>query len=238
MKTNKKMQKKYRVYTWFIFLMIMGLTQGVAQSNGESLTKRRITSEELLKWDKWGDGEITHMGEQLCIKEADESKGIMLVSPSSFNGTVVLKFKVLALTSASVMAVVLAATDEGKAKLSIPDSYDGSFGLWQKKNNYFFAFKNASHNKTPFVVKYGNPFSGEELASAEDNYMMAGKYYSIELGKKENTLWLSIDGEKMFEVEDTDHPFQNGHVALRVRGTVGLLGAILIKDLKIYTEAN
>lgn len=223
---------KYKVFFTVLFaLFFIIFCKG--QSKGE--IKREINPGEFLKWEKWGQGEVFEVGEQICLKESDETKGVMLISPSPYEGDVIVRFEVLALTSASVIAVVLAGSNIGESNsLSIPEDYDGNFSFWsEKKDNYFFAFKNAPHGLTPFVAK--NPTPGEILASADKNVMMPGLFYNIEVGKVGNKLWFSIDEQKIFEVHD-DQVLFGGHVALRVRGTAGFTGACLIKNLSIATE--
>ncbi len=117
--------------------------------------------------------------------------------------------------------------------LSIPEGFDGSLGLFTgERENYFFAFKNAPHNVTPFVRK--SP-AGKKLGSANKNTMIAGVYYRIEIGKYQEKLWLSVDGEKVFEAED-NNPLKGGHLSLRIRGTAGFKAGCLIKDLEILSN--
>ncbi|AHM63019.1 hypothetical protein D770_23870 [Flammeovirgaceae bacterium 311] len=219
-----------------LFINITGLTN--AQSTAErpeDLKEEKITPAELKEWKIWGAGEAFAIGNQLCLKEHDETKGVMLVSPMAYGEHVVLKFKVLALTAASVVAVVISGSDPGPSvSLSIPRDYDGNFNLWyEEKENYFFAFKNAPHGLTPFVRK--NHGSGEILASAPDNSMVAGLYYDVEVGRSGNKLWLTINNEEAFVAEDIA-PLSGGHVSLRIRGTAGFKGACLVKDLIIYSK--
>lgn len=223
-------------FTFILFFTIVGLTYGqLVQDNLKGLKEEKVSSNELINWRIWGKGEVFNLGDQTCLKEYDETKGVMIVSPKAYGENVILKFKVLALTSASVVAVVISGSDPGRSdELIIPIDYDGNFNLWQEeKENYFFAFKNAPHGLTPFVTK--NPKPGKILTSASKNFMVAGLYYDIEVGRKDNKLWLSIDNEKAFEIND-EEPLSGGHVALRIRGTAGFKGACLIKDLIIFSE--
>jgi hypothetical protein len=79
-----------------------------------------------------------------------------------------------------------------------------------------------------------NPNAKGKLASAKENVMMAGVYYQIEIGKKQGQIWLSIDGEKLFKVEDIN-PLVGGHIAIRLRGTAGFKAGCLIKNLEIFS---
>jgi len=182
-----------------------------------------------------GQGETFALAEQTCLKEFDETKGVMLVSPKVYSGDVVVRFKILGLTPATVVAVILSGSDMGESQeLSIPENCDGDFSLWYGyKDNYFFVFKNVLHNATPFGRK--NALPGEILISANNTMMIAGLYYDIEVGRKKNKLWLSINDELAFEVDD-ESPLSGGHIALRIRGTAGFKGAGLFKDLMIYSK--
>jgi hypothetical protein len=124
---------------------------------------------------------------------------------------------------------------DSDVSLSIPGDYNGAMSLWvNEKDNYFYAFKNASHAYPPFIRKYPVP-GGDALAIAEENLMLPGKYYAIELGRIGNKLWLKIDGKKVLETVD-ESMLPGGHIAFRVRGTAGFKAACLIKDLEIFSE--
>lgn len=72
----------------------------------------------------------------------------MFVSPDIYNSGIIVKYKVVALTPATVIVTLLSVSDKRiYEKLTIPEKYNGSIALWSKeKENYFFAFKNAPHN--------------------------------------------------------------------------------------------
>lgn len=221
---------KKKLFGLLIFLhFFIGYSYG--QSENINLKRDTVSQSELSKWKLLGIGEVSTLNNQVALREVKDSKGIMLISPDIYKNDVVLDFKVLALTPATVIVIMLSISDEGESKeLTIPNDYDGSIGLWDTKENYFFAFKNAPHNVTPFVKK--NPRAKEPLITAKENRMVAGIYYEIEIGEKQGKLWLSIDGEKVFETVDTN-PLTGGHVALRLRGTAGFSAGCLIKDLVI-----
>ena len=217
-------------------ILILSLTIGFVkgQSDNLGLKEKLISSSELNDWTVLGKGKVEISGTRITMQESDDSKGIMMVSPGVYSSDVILRYKTLALTSATVLTAFLSVSDVGESEnLTIPDDYDGSLGLWTKeKENYFFAFKTAPHNNTPFVRK--SPMAAA-LGSASENKMIAGVYYDIEVGKYQGKLWLSINGEKVFEVEDKD-PLGRGHVSLRIRGTAGFRAGCLIKDLVILSN--
>ena len=211
--------------TLLLVFLLLGIQHTFAQQ------EHRITTDELLEWNFYGQGEMSQWGDQVILKEADDTKGVMLISPEEYGEDVVMRYKVMALTPATVLVSLLAMSDiESSDKLTMSEDYDGNMGLWiNEKDNYFFAYKNAPHNATPFLRKYPNP---GELISAKDNGMIAGVYYDVEVGKKGDLLWLSIDGEKIFETKD-DSPLKGGHVAVRIRGVKGFNAGCIIKDMTI-----
>ena len=238
LKKNRK-QKYLKMLVPVLFLSVCCLGQ-TTKIDLSDFTEVQMDTKELLRWRKWGAGEAFHIDEQLCIKEADQTQGIMLISPVAYSGDLVVRFKILALTPASVIAVILSASDQGieNKGLTLPENYDGNFGVWQRdKDNYFFAFKNAPHDKTPFLVKYADARPGIELGAASENHMIAGKYYAIEIGKEGSTLWMVIDNERVFEAKDDRNPLNMGHIALRIRGTAGFKGAALFKDFSLFTKS-
>lgn len=196
---------------------------------------QKITTSELSQWTLLGQGEVGTWGDQVSLQEAEETKGVMLVSPRTYGENVIVRYSVLALTPATVIVTMLSVSDVGDSReLTIPEGYDGNLGFWSNdRENYFFAFKNAPHNVTPFVRK--NPDPGTALVSAAENLMIAGVYYDIEVGRKQGLLWLSVDGNKVFEVEDPE-PFSGGHIAIRLRGTAGFKAGCLIRNMEVVAD--
>jgi hypothetical protein len=221
--------------TWMILIISLLTGSAFSQSNDFGLKKTMVSSDELLEWTVLGKGKVEKSGSQIAMQESDDSKGVMLVSPIAYANDVILNYQVMALTSATVLVALLSVSDVGESdNLTIPEDYDGSLGLFtSEKENYFFAFKNGPHNVTPFVRK--SPNGEGSLGSATENTMIAGVYYDIQIGKYQGRVWLSIDGEKVFEVDDHD-PLGGGHIALRIRGTAGFKAGCLIKELEI--ESN
>jgi hypothetical protein len=134
---------------------------------------------------------------------------------------------------ASVCVAVLSASNQDGGALKIPADYDGGLGLWTRdSDNYFFAFHNMAHDRTPFLVRF--PVVGQ-LAEHEKNVMKAGVFYKVEVGREAGKLWMSVDGKKLFESEDAD-PLPGGHVGFRIRGINGMAAACLIRNVSIRKE--
>jgi hypothetical protein len=225
-----------------VALLVVVSFNSHAQQKSETLLdlknyqKEVVSAQDLASWDFWGMGKaFASGGGAFCLTENDSTVGAVMISPASYGGDVILRYKTLALTSATVLVVMHSATDVGSDKLTIPADYNGNMGLWiNDKDNYFYAFRNAPHNFPPFLRKYPVP-GGEALIMAQENFMLPGVYYAIEIGRVGNSLWLSVDGQKVIETQD-ESILSGGHLAFRIRGTAGFKAACLIKDVEIYTK--
>jgi len=201
----------------------------------ENYKKEVVTAQDLARWDFRGMGKaFASGGGTFCLTENDSTVGAVMISPAAYTGDVIVRYKTLALTSATVLVFMHSATDVGSETLTIPSDYNGNMGMWTKeKDNYFYAFRNAPHNYPPFLRKYPVP-GGDALVMANENFMLPGVYYDIEIGRVGNRLWLSVDGRKIIETED-ESILPGGHLAFRIRGTAGFKAACLIKEVEIYS---
>jgi hypothetical protein len=215
----------------------------MAQQSGttpdlSNFTKEVIGAQELATWEFWGMGKAFESGGgAFCLTENDSTLGALIISPESYSGDLLIRYKTLALTSATVLVVMHSISDlDSPDQLTLPENYNGNMGLWvNDKDNYFHAFRNAPHNLPPFIRRYPEPGEEDQVLAAE-NFMVPGLYYSIEIGRIGRTLWLSVDGKKIVETED-ESILPGGHMAFRIRGTAGFKAACLIRDLEIYSEA-
>lgn len=223
-------------------VLIAGLAiSSHAQQHESSLdlskyNKELVSSSELAGWDFFGMGRAFESGGgSVCLTENDSTLGAVLISPESYTGDIIVRYKTLALTSATVLVFMHSASDVGSDKLTIPTDYNGNMGMWtSEKDNYFHAFRNEAHNFPPFIRKYPVP-GGEALALASENVTLPGVFYDIEIGRIGNKLWLSVDGQKIIETVD-ESILPGGHLVFRVRGTAGFKAACLIKEVEIYSE--
>jgi len=199
--------------------------------------EHKISAEDLVKWKLLGKGKVFNvLNAQTCLSEAEDSQGVMLMSPESY-GDVILKYKVLALTPATVLVTILSASDPLEKKgLTIPSDYDGGMKLLNADSkNYLFAYKNAPHGANPFILK--NPASVQIANASHPDMMVAGIYYQVEIAKIGKDIRMSIDGKRVVEMQDTT-PHGNGNILFRIRGTAGLTASCLIRDLSIYKPEN
>ncbi|TLX76037.1 hypothetical protein E9993_07455 [Labilibacter sediminis] len=194
---------------------------------------------QLENWTFYGQGTklLEGHGQYLLKEDPKASKGVGLISPQSYSTDVVMRYQVMALTPATVLVAILSASEKGESSnLNLPENYDGSINFWSGGcDNYFFAFHNAAHNYPPFLRRFDDNIGKTMLDVAKKNHMHVGKYYSIEVGRKNNRLWMKIDGKTVLKYKDPN-PYSGGHLGLRIRGTGGEYAACLIKDLEIISH--
>lgn len=199
---------------------------------GVTVSAEEISTETIANtWTSYGLGVVRYQNRMLFLQEAEDSKGVGVVSPEAYGQNIVLRYELMPMNPASVCVAVMSASDDttGEA-LTIPEDYDGSIGLWMRdSHNYFFAFHNMAHDRTPFLVRSAG---GGQIAEAEDNVMRAGVFHTVEVGRDGTKLWLSVDGQRLFEGEDPD-PLGGGHVSFRIRGINGRAAACLIRNVSI-----
>lgn len=219
------MIRKVLIFTLFVSL------------NGILNAQDRNSVKQLENWTFYGLGTklLEGHGQYLLKEDPVESKGVGLISPQSYSTNVVMKYKAMALTPATVLVAIISASNHGAdTSLTLPENYDGNIKFWSGGcDNYFFAFHNAAHNWPPFVRRFDD--KRKMLDIAKKNYMHVGKYYEIEVGRKNETIWLKIDGKTVLKTKDPS-PYSGGHLGLRIRGTAGEYAACLIKDLEILSE--
>lgn len=208
------------------------LTIAAVLLTGFAANAEDVSTETIAKtWTGYGQGVVRYQNRMLFLKEAEDSKGVGVVSPEAYGENVVVRYELMPMNPASVCVAVLSASDDGESgKLTIPEGYDGSIGLWLgESHNYFFAFHNMAHDRAPFLVRSAG---GGQIAEAEDNVMRTGVFHTVEVGREGGKLWLSVDGERLFEGEDAD-PLGSGHVGFRIRGINGQAAACLIRNVSI-----
>lgn len=199
----------------------------------DKLIATPVSNAELLTWTFTGEGRfVDESARQLCLEEGTPSKGVGIFSPKSYAGDVVLRYKVMPLTGATVLVNLLAMSDAGESQeLTLPKDYDGSMGPVLSTENYFVAFRNSPHATAPFIRK--NP-GYTELAIAERDEMIPGVYYDVEVGRVGETIFLKVDGKMIVQTVDAA-VLAGGHVGIRLRGTAGHPAVCLLRDLTVLS---
>lgn len=198
------------------------------------LKETTFSNDELLGWTFNGIGKLyNESNRQVCLQEGENSMGVGMFTPQSYQGDVVMRYKIMPLNAATVLVNLLCMSDEGETtQLTWPKEYDGSMGPILTKDNYFVAFRNSPHATAPFINK--NPKKGQ-LVIAERDEMIPGVYYDVEVGRVGQKLWLNVDGEQVVAVEDAEI-LPGGHLGIRIRGLVGHPAACVIRDVSILSE--
>ena len=195
----------------------------------------QVSAEDLVSsWNFYGKGLRKVERNMFYMKETHGSSGVMIVSTEAYSENFVLTYEVMPMTSASVLVVLMSASDHGKGKsLTLPDDYDGNAGPWVREiDNYFFAYNNASHNVTPFINKF--PDTGR-LAEYPENILEVGKFAKVEIRRSGSKLSVSVNGNVILETVDPE-PLGPGHLAFRIRGLSEEPAACLIRNVVIESR--
>ncbi len=208
-----------------------------------SLQKEVITPQALSHWRTLDKGVSTINEDELIVEETAGADGYFLISPKSYPGDMVLMYKVKAMSESSVLIVLFSASDHGESMgLTLPskDAQGSDFWTWRTKlEHYNLTFNNVSHGgNTPFFFKNETPLKRGFYQRQSSNIMEIGKWYDVEIGKKQNHLWFKLDDTIIFEQEDCI-PLSGGHILLRISGTTGenvIFAKAAIKDMIISHE--
>ncbi len=197
-----------------------------------SASAQPVSAEDLnTTWSFYGKGLSKVERGMLYMREDPGSLGVMMVSPQAYPANVTVRYEIMPMTAASVCVFVLSASDKGEgAQVTLPVGYDGSMGHWiQNTENYFFAFHNASHNRPPFIRRFPERTA---IGEYSQNIMSSGKFHTIEVGRKNDRVWLEINGQRIIEGTDAN-PLGPGHLAFRIRGLSEEPASCLIKNVVI-----
>ena len=210
-----------------IAAMAMMLLPASHAAELETVTPKTLHGE----WSFYGIGAHAAQNRMFYMEEGPDSQGVMIVSPEPYSGDVTVRYELMPMNSASVCVAILYASDMGDAEsITLPDVYDGSMGHWINEiDNYFFAFHNQAHNRTPFGIRFATQ---TQLGEGETNVMRSGEFHSIEIRRRGNTFSLFVNNERLFEGQDSD-PLESGHIAFRLRGTPQHAASALIRNLTI-----
>lgn len=211
----------------------------VVDTEGKSYIGRetKLDVDELLTWPAYGIGTVEGFRNRaVIIREVAGSKGVMVVSPNSFSENLIIRYQAMTLTAGTVLVTIHSASGAEGADLPVlPENYDGAIRPWLGSNpGYFFAFHNAAHLRYPFVNRAGDgQFS--LLHEADQYYMTLGRWHDVEVGRWDDQVWLSIDGQRVLDVTD-DAPIPSGAIALRIRGTGPEQASVMIRDLMLIAD--
>ena len=189
---------------------------------GQTTQQQHISPEELSAWQTFDKGKTSINGDELIVEEIEGSDGYFMISPNLFDKDFVLQYKVKALSKSTVLINLFSANQSNETFTLPPDTATPQ-EVWQwrtEMSHYNLTFNNRSHGITPFFFKNNSPRSRGFHQSLQENVMEVGKWYSVEIGKKENRLWFKLNDTIYFDIEDCD-PLGGGRLIFRISGTTG-----------------
>ncbi|RCR67500.1 hypothetical protein DUE52_22135 [Larkinella punicea] len=210
-------------------------TGSQAATRFETWKRQDVPSKNLAQWRFLGIGRaFATIGNQTCLEEAENSEGVMLLSPDSYGKQVIVRYQFLLLSPAAIVVTLLSARNKATDGLTIPADYNGAMNFWTgSRENYFFVFRNAPHGGTPYITR--NPGARVLTSAPEQDGLLTGIYYNVEVGQNLSRIWVAINGKTVLEADDSD-TIPGGRVALRVRGSADYKAAVLFKNLVIYSK--
>lgn len=203
------------------------------------MKQEKISPTELSNWETLDKGKTTLKDDALIVEETEGANGYFLISPKSYKGDFVIRYKVKALSESSVIITLFSASQkDNTGELILPPKESAPEEFWKWRSNmqhYNVTFNNKSHNYKPFFLKNLSPYSRGFYETLPDNITEVGQWYEVEIGKKENRLWFKLGDKIYFDIEDCN-PLKEGHFIFRISGTTGenvILAKIAIKDIVI-----
>jgi hypothetical protein len=220
------MKATLKIQTLLFATLAMTLFSAVTRAEPVTISPE----EKAEEWPFFGEGTRAAQNRMFYMEESPGSSGVMIFSPEAFTGDITLRYEIMPMNPASICVALLFAVDtEGRDFQEIPapgpDTPELRLG---DLNTYFFVFHNLAHNRKPFLAR----FPGGTQMEIDRNPVRSGAFHQIEVGRKGNTLWLEIDGERIVEVEDPE-PFPSGHIGFRLRGISQMPAAALIRNVTV-----
>lgn len=224
-----------------IFLLAL---LGISFSNcgQESLNQIQITPEELMSWQTFDKGRRTINGDELIVEEIEGSNGYFIISPEVLKDEFVLKYKVKALSSSTVLINLFSVTQEGNSEtFELPPETSSPSEVWQWRTtmkHYNLTFNNKSHGTKPFFFKNKSPYALGFRERLPENIMETDKWYSVEIGKKAGRVWFKLNDVFHFDIADCQ-PLKGGRLIFRISGTTGenvILAKAAYKDIMLSYE--
>jgi len=212
------------------------------QSVDTPMKEEKISATELASWEALDKGQATTNGDHLIVEELEGADGYFLVSPKSYEGNVIIKYQVKAISQSAVLIVLFSASNSAEGlSLSLPASDASPREYWDWRSDmkhYNVTFNNSSHGIKPFMYKNLNALERGFHLRKSENVVVPGKWYDVEIGKVDGHTWLKIDGAYVFDHEDLQ-PLSGGHVIFRISGTTGentIFAKAAMRSLVIYHE--
>lgn len=235
-----KKRKNMKTITKSILLIILCVT--VSSCGQTSAKQEKITPEELATWQTFDKGKSTIQDDELIVEETEGSDGYFLISPKVYDKDFMLNYKVKAMSESTVLITLFSVirNDREEAFVLPPDTATPRevWGWRSGMQHYNLTFNNKSHGNKPFFFKNISPDSRGFNERLSENIVEVGKWYDVEIGKKENRLWFKLNNEIYFDIKDLN-PLEEGHLIFRISGTAGektIFAKAAFKDIVISYE--
>ncbi|MEO0550808.1 MAG: hypothetical protein AAFZ91_12890 [Pseudomonadota bacterium] len=203
-----------------------------AQAESHACEPELLSAEALMQWPAWGVGQRMLLPDQVLVEESEQSKGYMMVSPTSIADHFTLSFETLILSPATVLVVGLIGSSATGAAL-FADDYDANLPeLTRGRPFMMIPFHNAAHNRPGAFIATFDDGQRRILDQAYDFVTRVDTVHQIEFGKDETQVWLDIDGERLVSAPVEEVP-QNTHLMLRLRGTGFREAAALFRNVEL-----
>jgi len=203
-------------------------------------TQKIYAPEDLSRWTLVGIGsaEVDAAEKAWRLFEGKESKGITLVSPDRFERNVILRFSAKPLQAKGVNVIMISISDKDSGGPAVlPSQSDGAMGVFTTDNvaDYMAAFHTGFHQPNSFIKRH----PGDVLIAEAKDMATAEAWYDVEFGRRENRLWLKINGTLVCEGEDKNPaPLGGGAVGFRLRGPGDGTYSCLIKDVRVIHDSG
>lgn len=219
--------------------------RGRFEECGERNRPTQIPPEELAAWNIVGPGKTrvveTETGRAVEFQGKRESpNSIVLLSPSRYAENSVLRFGIQFKLPRSLAVIILSAsTPETGAELSLPDRAPG-WGFWDNNSkrkyrggigaqSYLFSIHAAFHQRDALLRRRPGPRDGS-LHATPDTLTEEGQWYSVEVGRRGDSIWLKSNGESLLLGTDPD-PLPGGHIGFLFTGKGD--ATVLIRNVSV-----
>jgi hypothetical protein len=216
--------------------LIGAILIGCAQ---EQPQQENITPQELAAWQTFDKGKSTIQGDELIVEETEGSNGYFLISPKVYKKDFVLRYKVKAMSESTVLITLFSVEQNNNSRgFILPSANASPREVWDwrtKMKHYNLTINNRSHGNRPFFFKNISPYSRGFYESLPENIVEVGKWYTVEIGRKENKTWFKLNGKNYYDIEDCN-PLEGGRLIFRISGTTGentIFAKAAFKDIVI-----
>jgi len=208
----------------------------------KNYTQEKIAPAEMMTWATVDKGIRAIDGNSIVIEETEGANGYFLINPKVYEGDMIVRYQVKALSASSVLITLFAVSDPSTdSVISLPPEQSSGSEIWNWRRNlkhFNLTFNNVSHQHNPFIFKNLSSRSKGFHQSLAKNISEVGKWYNVEIGKQENRVWFKLDDEIIFDISDCD-PLDSGQLLFRISGSNGdtvIYAKAAFRNLIIFSE--